>query len=57
MLTFLGNSWHYVMGMAIVGSISALIVTGSVNASEGLPIITGVGSLLIGGTLGATVPK
>lgn len=57
MLAFLSNSWHYVMGLAVVGAISGLMAVGNVTASEGLPIITGVGSVLIGGTLGGTIPK
>lgn len=48
---------HYVTGLSVIGSVSALMAIGTVSASEGLPIITGTAAVLIGGALGATIPK
>jgi hypothetical protein len=48
---FLANSWHYIMGLAVIGVIAALAADGTITGDIAVPIITGVGSTLIGGGL------
>lgn len=49
---------HYVIGLAGIGAISALIAIGSVNGSAGLPVIVAIVAALVGGglTAAANVP-
>lgn len=47
---------HYIVGLAVLGVIGALMAVGVVTAAVGVPVITGVAAVLIGGKLGATVP-
>lgn len=48
MTTFMKNAWHYLVGLAGIGSISGLIATGSVTSKAGVPIITAIVAALIG---------
>ncbi len=49
--TLLVNGWHYIMGLAVIGAVSALAATGTIPGSTATYVITGVGSALIGGGL------
>ncbi len=55
MNTLLLNGWHYIMGLAVIGSVSALAATGTIAGSTAT-YITGVGSALIGGGLALATP-
>jgi hypothetical protein len=45
-LTSLG---HYIVGLAGLGAISALIAIGSISGSAGLPVIVAIVAALVGG--------
>lgn len=51
------QSWHYLVGLAGIGAVAGLAATGTVSGNEALPIITAITGTLVGGGLGATVPK
>lgn len=51
MRTFITESWHYITGLAGIGSVSALCATGTISGAEALPIITGITTALVGGGL------
>lgn len=69
MNTFINSAagQHLLAGLAIIGAVSALAATGTINGTDALGLLAAVGSFLLGGTLavnaatqgataGATVP-
>lgn len=56
MKAFFTAGGHYIVGLAVIGAMAALMAVGVVSAAIGVPVVTGTGSLLIGGKLGLTVP-
>jgi hypothetical protein len=51
MTAFFANGWHYIMGLAVIGAVSALAVTGTIAGATAMYVIDAVGSALIGGGL------
>lgn len=51
MTAFLKTAWHYVIGLAGIGAVSALIAIGSISGTDGLPVLIAIVAALIGGGL------
>lgn len=56
MVKFFQAGGHYLIGLATIGAMAGLVATGNVDASVGVPVITGTAAVLIGGQLGLNVP-
>lgn len=55
MLVVLQNSWHYLIGLTIVGCATALAVTGHISGGDALAVFGGVGGVgFVAGTAQAT---
>lgn len=48
MKTFLKSSWHYIAGLATIGAVAGLTVSGAVTGHAGLPVIVTIGGALVG---------
>ena len=55
MNAFFANGWHYIVGLAVIGSMSGLAASGAISGSQALYVIDAVGSALIGGGLALAV--
>ena len=56
MAAFFSTGWHYIIGLAVIGAVSALAVTKTIDGSTAMYVIDAVGSALIGGGLALATP-
>lgn len=57
MVKFMKVAGHYVIALAVIGALSALIAVGEVSAAVGVPVIIAAAAAVIGGSLGSTIPS
>lgn len=56
MVRFFQAGGHYLTALSTIAALSVLIAIGKVSAAVGVPVIVAAAGVVIGGTLGATVP-
>jgi hypothetical protein len=60
-MQLINDSWHYIVGLAGIGAVSAMAVTGTIAGADALSAITLVVGTLIGGGIaikaGSTTPS